>query len=183
LKELGWELNKPRPILVELVENGQIKKGKALDICCGAGTNTVYLAAKGFEVVGIDISSKAIEIAKEKAKRANVTIQFRVENFLRLPFEDEEFDFVFDMGCFHHVETEDRQKFIDGVHRVLKKKGNYLLTRFSYKNGSAWNHFAKKHLIALFSKCFDMNEFRHYASVEGDGVTRCFYTVLMVKRE
>ncbi|NWG11350.1 class I SAM-dependent methyltransferase [Candidatus Bathyarchaeota archaeon] len=66
-----WQTKK---ILVNLVEKGVIKKGKALDICCGAGTNTVYLAKKGFEVTGIDISSKAIEYATEKAKQANVNI-------------------------------------------------------------------------------------------------------------
>ena len=31
--------------------------------------------------------------------------------------------FVFDMGCFHHVEVEERAKFIAGVHRVLKEGG------------------------------------------------------------
>jgi 2-polyprenyl-3-methyl-5-hydroxy-6-metoxy-1,4-benzoquinol methylase len=93
LKSLGWELGRPRPILVKFVEKGLIKKGKALDICCGAGTNTVYLAEKGFKVTGIDISSKAIEYAKKKAEQANVKIDFMAQNFLDLPFEDEEFDF------------------------------------------------------------------------------------------
>jgi len=182
LEELGWELGKPRPILVEVVERGLIKKGKALDICCGAGTNTVYLAEKGFEATGIDISQTAIEIAKKKAEKAKVKIDFRVEDFTKLPFADEEFDFVHDMGCFHHVKVEDRSAFINGVHRVLKKDGMYMLTCFSYKNGAAWNHFTKKQLIDLFSDFFEMDELRHYPSVEGDGVTRYFYTVLMKKK-
>jgi len=41
LEELPWELGKPRKTLVDLVEGGKIRPGKALDICCGAGTNTV----------------------------------------------------------------------------------------------------------------------------------------------
>jgi len=183
LEELGWELGKPRPILREYVEKGLVKQGKALDICCGAGTNTVYLAEKGFEVAGIDISPTAIEYAKKKAAQAKINVTFKVQNFLELPFEAEEFDFVFDMGCFHHVKPEDRATFINGVHRVLKKRGNYLLTCFSYKNGHAWNHFTKQQLVDLFSGLFEMGEFRHYPSVEGDGVTRYFYTVLMKKRE
>src|SRR4030067_3277335 len=100
LEELGWELGKPRPILREYVEKGLIKKGKVLDICCGAGTNTVYLAGKGVEVTGIDISPTAIGYAKKKAARANVNVSLEVQDFLALHFEDEEFDFVFDMGCF-----------------------------------------------------------------------------------
>ena len=179
LEELGWELGKPRQILVEFVEKGLIKKGKALDICCGAGTNTVYLAKQGFEVTGIDISPTAIEYAKAKAAQAKVKIFFRVQDFLQLPFGDEEFNFVFDMGCFHHVKVQDRRTFIAGVHRVLKNGGDYMLTCFSYRNGQAWNHFTKKQLVDLFSSLFDMGEFRHYPSVEGEGVIRYFYTVLM----
>jgi ubiquinone/menaquinone biosynthesis C-methylase UbiE len=159
-----------------------VKKGKALDICCGAGTNTIYLATKGFEVTGIDISPTAIEIAKKKAEQEKVKIDFMVQDFLNLPFGNDEFDFVFDMGCFHHVKVENRFTFINGVHRVLKKDGNYMLTCFSYKNGKAWNHFTKRQLIDLFSGLFEMGEFRHYPSLEGDGVTRYFYTVLMKKR-
>jgi 2-polyprenyl-3-methyl-5-hydroxy-6-metoxy-1,4-benzoquinol methylase len=183
LEFLGWELGRPRPILVEFVEKGLIKKGKALDICCGAGTNTVYLAEKGFEVTGVDISSKAIEYAKKKAEQADVKIDFRVQNFLGLSFGDGKFDFVFDMGCFHHVEIEDRTKFIKGVHRVLKNGGVYLLTCFSYKNGPAWNHFTKKQIIDLFSDYFEIDEIRHISSIEGDCYKRYFYTLLMRKKE
>ena len=82
LGELGWELGKPRPILVEFFEKGLIKKGKALDLCCGAGTNTIYLAKNGFDVTGVDISSTAIEIAKQKAHHANVNINFLEESFV-----------------------------------------------------------------------------------------------------
>ena len=182
LEELGWELGKPRPILVEFVEKGFVKKGKALDLCCGAGTNTVYLAEKGFEVTGMDISPTAIEYAKKKAEKTKVKIDFRIEDFTKLPFADEGFDFIFDMGCFHHVKIEDRPTFIKGIHRVLKKGGSYMLTCFSYKNGKAWNHFTKQQLVGLFSGLFEVGEFRHYPSVEGDSATRYFYTILMKKK-
>jgi len=166
---------------VGFVEKGLIKKGKALDLCCGACTNTVYLAEKGFEVTAIDISTRVIEYAEKKAQQANVKIKLMVQNFVNLPFGDQEFNFVFDMGCFHHVEVEDRTRFIEGVHRVLKRGGTYLLTCFSYKNGPAWNHFTKKQVISLFSEYFKMNEIRYISSIEGDGVRRYFYTVLMKK--
>ena len=182
IEALPWELGRPRKVLVELVEKGLIKKGKALDICCEAGTNAIYLAKKGFQVTGMDISPKAIEIAKEKARKANAKTQFRVQNFLNLPFKDEEFDFVFDMGCFHHVKVKDRGTFINGVHRVLKKGGSYFMVCFSERNGSAWNHFTKEQIIQLFSNYFKIKNIEHVASVEGDGYTRYFYSVLMEKR-
>jgi SAM-dependent methyltransferase len=182
LNQLGWELGKPRPILVEFVEKGLIPMGKALDLCCGAGTNTVYLAEKGFEVTGIDISPTALEFAKAKAAQAEVKIDFSVQNFVELPFRDGIFNFVFDMGCFHHVEPSDRHKFILGVHRVLKTGGVYMLTCFSHRNGLGWNHFTRQQLVDLFSGHFMFEEVRHISSVEGDGVTRYFYTVLMKKK-
>lgn len=154
LETLGWEPGKPRKVLVELVDKGIIKPGKTLDLCCGAGTNTVYLAKKGFQVTGIDISSKAIEYAEEKAKEANVKIKILVQNFLKLPFDDEEFDFVFDMGCFHHVEIRDRSIFIKGVHRVLKKGGLYLMVCFHYRNGECMESFYKRTDNSTFFELF-----------------------------
>jgi cyclopropane fatty-acyl-phospholipid synthase-like methyltransferase len=86
------------------------------------------------------------------------------------------------MGCFHHVETADSHKFIAGVHRVLKKGGDHMLTCFSYKNGSAWNHFTEKQLVSLFSGYFEIKGIRHVSSIEGDDVKRFFYTVWMKKK-
>jgi len=179
LEELGWELGKPRAILVEYLEKGLLPKGKALDLCCGAGTNTVYLSQRGYDVAAIDISKTALQIAKQKANQAKVDIGFLNESFIELPFRSCVFDFVWDMGCFHHVEVEDHSAFISGVHRVLKPKGAYLLTAFSYRNGSGWNQFTKPQLTALFGDHFSFGDFLHYPSLEGDGITRYFYTVLM----
>jgi len=75
---LPWELGKPRRVLVELVDSGRVEPSKALDLCCGAGTNPVYLAKKGFNVTALDISDKAVEYAKEKAHKAEVDINFLV---------------------------------------------------------------------------------------------------------
>ncbi len=183
LDKLGWELGKPRPVLVEYLQAGFLPKGRALDVCCGAGTNTIYLAQNGFEVTGIDISRTAIEIAKQKAAEAGVSIDLLNESFIILPFASHEFDFVWDMGCFHHVEIQDRPSFIAGIHRVLKPGGAYMVTCFSYRNGRSWNHFTEQQIVSLFCGHFDFEEFRDYSSIEGDGVVRFFYTVLMKKKQ
>lgn len=181
LEALPWELGRPRQLLVELVEGGRVKPGKALDICCGAGTNAVYLAQKGFTVTGVDISPTAVGVAREKAEMAEVKIRFLVKNFLNLPFRDEEFDFVFDMGCFHHVHPQDRPAYINGVNRVLREGGLYFLVCFSYRNGVAWNHFTRNQLIRYFSDYFKIENVRHISSLERDNVVRYFYAVLMEK--
>jgi ubiquinone/menaquinone biosynthesis C-methylase UbiE len=176
----GWELGKPRPILVAMVENGKVPPGQALDLCCGAGTNTVYLAKKGFKVTGIDISLTALQLAKKEATKANVTIDFLNGSFVDLAFADAAFDFVFDMGCFHHVEPEDRNRFLIGLYRVLKLGGVYMFTGFSDRNGPGWNHFSEQHIRSLFSS-LNIEHLQHISSLEGDGVVRYFYTALMRK--
>lgn len=182
LETLPWELGKPRETLVALVKKGQIKPGKALDICCGAGTNTVYLAQQGFEVAAVEISKRALEYAKKKMNEAKIDIRFVLGSFVTLPFKDEEFDFVLDMGCFHHVEIKDRDKFIEGICRVLRRnKGQYLLICFSDKNGPAWNHFAREQIIGYFSPHFKVLSLEHFGSIEADGDIRFFYSALMRK--
>jgi len=180
LKALPWELGRPREVLVNAIESGKVKLGKVLDICCGAGTNTVYMAQKDFNVTGLDISSQAIKYARQKARKSGVKIRFIVGNALDFPFADEEFDFVFDMGCFHHILIEDREKFIAGLCRILKRdKGQYLLVCFSGRNGPAWNHFSKEQLAQYFSSLFKFQNLEHFGSVEGNGYKRFFYSVLM----
>ena len=89
LSELGWELGKPRSLLVEFVEKGLVGKGTALDLCCGAGTNTIYLAKNGFEVTGLDISLTALEIAKKKAEQVNVSLNQESSAYKLLMFSSQ----------------------------------------------------------------------------------------------
>ncbi len=179
---LPWELGKPRKTLVDLIESIKIHQGTALDLCCGLGTNTIYMAQKGFEVAATEISTHALKNARQRAKKAKVHIEFVLASFVALPFKDTAFDFVFDMGCFHHVEVEDRETFIHGVFKVLKPDAHYQLTCFSDRNGPAWNHFTKEQITEYFAKEFQFINLQHFGSVEGDGYTRFFYTVLMQPR-
>jgi ubiquinone/menaquinone biosynthesis C-methylase UbiE len=178
-KWLPWELGKPRGVLVELVDSGRVVPGISLDLCCGAGTNPIYLAKKGFEVTALDISDGAVKYARERAYESEVDINFLVGNFWSLPFRDKEFDFAFDFGCFHHVEVNHRMTFIKGVYRVLRPKGTYLLVCFSYKNGPSWNHFRKEQILELFRDYFRIEWIKHFSSLEADNVTRYFFEVLM----
>lgn len=180
---LPWELGRPRKILVDLIESGRVQPGNALDLCCGLGTNTIYMAQKGFEVATTDISKHALRMAKENAKQTGVEIGFVLASFVKLPFKNSVFDFVFDMGCFHHVETEDREEFITGIRRVLKSEAQYQLTCFSDRNGPAWNHFTKEQIANYFAKEFKFTSLEHFGSVEADNYQRFFYTVLMQSRK
>lgn len=165
-----------------MVEGRLIKKGKALDLCSGTGANAMYLAKKGFEVTGVDLSSQAVEFRKKEAKREKIPITLTDENFLELPFEDEKFDFIYDMGCFHHIRPEYRIPFIKRVTRVLKTGGSYLLITLSQRNGPGGNHFTQRELLSYFSGDFKLKIVKHVPSLESEGKTQYFYAFLLEKK-
>lgn len=157
-EEIPWEIGVPSEHLVELVEKGEIKPCPALDVCCGTGTEAIYLAKNGFEVSAIDISREAIKIAEKKAREARVKADFRVGNVLELPFQDDSFGFVNDRGCFHVFSPEYRKWFADEIHRVMKRGGIYLLRCFSEKEPGNWGPYriSRQEIVRTFSN-FEIN--------------------------
>lgn len=181
-KDFPWELGKPRPFLVDLIRKGKIKPtGKALDLCCGLGTNTMFLEESGFITSGIDISKAAISMARKRAFSRGFCADFIQGSALDLPYKDNEFDFILDIGCFHHMRPGDREIFLESLDRVLKPGGKYLVMAFSDRNGKAWNHFSTSGLSGIFSKSFRTLETSHVESVEGTGMRLWFRILLMQK--
>jgi SAM-dependent methyltransferase len=122
-----WDIGKPDINLIETVTAGPIGPGKALDIGCGTGDNSIWLAQQTFQVTGIDISETAIEKAREKAARAKVTCTFMVMDFLTNNIAGAPFGLVFDRGCFHTVGSdEERQRFAEHVAAHLADEGLWL---------------------------------------------------------
>ncbi len=109
----------------ELVELCHIDEGKyVLDVGCGVGVTACYLAKRqGCQVVGVDISGRMIERAKERAKREGVEdrVEFRVADVQSLPFEDDLFDIV--IGESITVFPEDKQRTVNEYVRVTKPGG------------------------------------------------------------
>ena len=175
--------NVNEPLMVEPLLDKVLGEDIEMELFARAGTNPAYLAENGFDVTALDISDRAVELAMEKARQASVIIDFLIGDFTSLPFKEDRFGFVFDFGCFHHVEPELRTTFVEGVHRALDNGGTYLMVCFSDKNGRATNHFSREKIVELFWDRFEIGRMNHISSVEGDGVTRYFYEVLMNKPE
>ena len=75
-RPLPWDTGTPDPMLVEMIESHAIEPGRTLEVGCGTGTNAIYLAQHGFEVVGVDISPLAVESARAKANVLPVKVRF-----------------------------------------------------------------------------------------------------------
>ena len=122
-----WDVGQPDFNLIEVVTQKPIPSCRVLDIGCGTGDNSIWLAQNGFQVVGTDTSETAIEKAKEKASEAHVECDFVLVDFLKNRIEGAPFGFVFDRGCFHSFSSEnDQRKFTQNVATDLEEAGLWL---------------------------------------------------------
>ena len=126
-----WTMEEPPQILKDLVENGTIKPGRTLDIACGEGTAAVYLARKGFSVLGIDFSEKAIEYARARAVKKGVQAEFAVMDATDLSGLNETFDFIFEWAIIHHLKLEQVGPYLKQIPKLLKPGGLYLTNSFN----------------------------------------------------
>lgn len=108
-------------------------KTKTLDIGCGAGRDAIYLSQIGFDVTGIDLAPKAIEIASQRAKEAGVSVVWAIADALELPFPNEAFDLITDRACFHHIPDSDRPRYVREVTRILRPGGVIIIQRSRQK--------------------------------------------------
>ncbi len=125
--DFPWDVGRVDFNLIDVVTQKPIPSCKALDIGCGTGDNSIWLARNGFEVTGTDSSEIALAKAEEKASKACVRCVFRRIDFLKNAVEGAPFDFVFDRGCFHSFSSEkDRRRFAQNVAAHLSEAGLWL---------------------------------------------------------
>jgi SAM-dependent methyltransferase len=134
LRRPRWDTGVTPPELVSFVQSRP--PGRALDLGCGTGTNTIYLAQNGWEATGVDFIGKAIRQARKKAKQARVSVDFRREDVTRLNGVRAPFDLALDIGCFYSLPSEGKRRYVDRLLELLAPGGVFLLYGFLQKPGS-----------------------------------------------
>ena len=125
--QLPWDSGEPEPLLVDFVTSGGVHPTRTLEIGAGTGTNAIWLAEHGFDVLGIDIAPLAVERARRKLDGRDLRCQFETLDFLATPAPPGLFHFVFDRGCFHVFdEPEERALFAAQVAATLMPGGLWL---------------------------------------------------------
>jgi len=119
-------------------ESVDLDGATVLDYGCGDGSFSRFLAVRGANVVGIDISPKLIEQARASASRMGMngsSPQFMVGDAHRTPFGDGTFDYVVGNGALHHLDLE---KAYAEIARVLKPGGRALFMEPMYHHPLLW---------------------------------------------
>ncbi len=153
---IPWHSGAPDVELIDVVRRGIVPIGRALDVGCGQGTESVFLALMGFRTTGIDLSARAIGKARRLARLLGARPTLRVASVLDLPLRRASFDFVNDRGCFHSLAPSDRSTYLREVARVLAPRGRLLLRAFSTRapRDSRPHRFTRPALRTLLAERF-----------------------------
>lgn len=116
---IPWDSGRPSAELMRVVAAENIVPCRALELGCGTGTNSVWLAQQGFDVTALDIAELAIESARQRAAAAGMSIRFLTADLLDPPDFDTKFAFFFDRGCYHAVRRDDPQAYAEAVADML----------------------------------------------------------------
>lgn len=129
-RDVPFFVTKPDENLVEYLDRGLVRPGRALDLGCGPGRNAVRLAAAGFTVDAVDLSATAIAWGTERAREAGVDVAFRRADAFATEL-DGPYDLVYDSGCLHHLPPHRRISYLALLDRYLAPGGHFALTCFA----------------------------------------------------
>jgi cyclopropane fatty-acyl-phospholipid synthase-like methyltransferase len=133
-ERLPWHREEPSAVLKAAVE-ARAGRGRALDLGCGAGVFSVWLAQQGFEVTGLDLFAEATAMARERASAAGVELELvRTDLFDYAPAR--RFSLVFDSGCLHSLVGGNLTTYKELLLRWLEPGGDFVL-----------EHWGKRHLL------------------------------------
>ena len=117
-------------------EKYQVENKKILDLGCGTGRNSNYLAELGNKVIGIEISRSALLIAKARALEISLDVDYRLGDIgEKYDISDNSIDIVLDITSSNSLNENGRENYLKEVHRVMKTSG-YFFVRALAKDGN-----------------------------------------------
>lgn len=196
LDSIPWNIETPPEILRDLMKSKYLSPGKVIELGCGVGNYIRYFSGMGFDATGVDISEKAIDIARELAQKAGVTCEFIAADVRGDMSEiKNKYDFVYDWELLHHIYPEDRNKYIENVQKLLKPDGLYMSVSFSEESeqfgglakyrktpiGTVLYFSNEAELESLFSRLFWVEEMKTINIKGKKGIHKAIYALMRRK--
>ncbi len=128
-----WEINEPHPPLVELLDRNIVTIGRALDVGCGLGTQSIYLAERGFSVDGIDFQEKPLARARTRAREAGADCNFEWADVTQAGSRGP-YDLILDRGCCHNLSGNALYRYSQNLKNWLAPGGYFQLTAFVWQS-------------------------------------------------
>ncbi|MBC8120341.1 MAG: methyltransferase domain-containing protein [Gemmatimonadaceae bacterium] len=152
-----WDLGKPAPALVTLLDSSQAPEpGKVAVLGCGRGHDAVLFAEHGHTVVGFDFAADAIAESTRLALKLDVPVMFLQHDLFELPSSYAgHFDLVVEHTCFSAIEPGRRLEYVQVVRRILKPGGEFIAIFFAHeRSGGPPYRTSKSELEQLFGPYF-----------------------------
>lgn len=144
----------PSEELVELIDTSDVPRGRALDLGCGGGRDSLFLARRGFQVLAIDMSPHAIAKLKTIADNFHLNVECIVADIRMCKFPSEEFVLVSATTLLDHVDPPDAIDLIKQIKKCLRHGGYVFAEVFTVEDPGY------RQLRNLASEC--SNHVRHY---------------------
>lgn len=129
-----WETGLPCSEMQRRMAAGDLPAdGAAIDLGCGSGVQTLLLAEHGLEVLGVDLSTTAIELAQRRASEhpAGGRARFIAGDVAELRGIGEPFDVLVDRGCYHLARRDHLDPFLEALGRLSRSGSVLFLLAFS----------------------------------------------------
>jgi 2-polyprenyl-3-methyl-5-hydroxy-6-metoxy-1,4-benzoquinol methylase len=154
VEDLPWHREPPALLVEALDQRGT--PGRALDVGCGQGVHTTYLAQRGYEVVGLDFVAAALAAARARAEQAGVSARVKLHECDVVEFDPPEpFDVVLDSGCLHHLPKAKIPAYRQRLDQWLAPGGDLVLVHFSHRPRipipMGPNHLTRDQAVALLA--------------------------------
>jgi SAM-dependent methyltransferase len=129
-----WDGHALSPTLRKLIEGPDaLPAGMALDVGCGTGDSSIYLARHGWRVVGVDFAAKALGKARAKAAAERVPLDFVRADATQLSsaVARDDFDLILDSGCLHGMSDDARDRYVQELSAVAGRQTRLLIFAFT----------------------------------------------------
>jgi SAM-dependent methyltransferase len=127
-----WDKVLPAELAEIIAGRDALPPTRALDLGSGVGTKSIFIATHGWRVTGVEAVPRAVAEARRRAAKAGVKVDFRRGDVTRLPELNLEpgYSLIFDFGCYHGLNSGQRDAYVRGVETVAAPGARLLLMGF-----------------------------------------------------